>query len=189
MSYDPTSDSIIDKIKNKGFSRAGLIQMRENVLNRLDKLPDDPAALARLDALEAAYVPEPEAEYIFLGFCPGGALENRLDEEWIEKGICKFDFIQSEAQHKRFCEIMPGDTVILKKREEFGKTMRIYSYGRVNEAKTSRVDLPYLLVDWVTPKEFLEVPLMGCNSTVDVRSIERVEAEMPEDFWEWLGHK
>ncbi|NVJ99919.1 MAG: hypothetical protein HWE12_00115 [Oceanospirillaceae bacterium] len=36
--------------------------MRENAEKRLEKQPNDPAALARLDALEAAYVPEPEAQ-------------------------------------------------------------------------------------------------------------------------------
>ncbi|NVJ99920.1 MAG: hypothetical protein HWE12_00120 [Oceanospirillaceae bacterium] len=79
--------------------------------------------------------------------------------------------------------------MILKKHEEFGKTMRIYSHGKVKAAKTSRIELPYLPVDLITPEEFLELPLMGCNTTVDVRSIKRVEDEMPEEFWEWLGQK
>ena len=44
----------------------------------------------------------------------------------------------------------------------------------------------YFRVDWRVPKEFLIVPLMGCNSTVNPRSIENVEREMHEDFWAWL---
>ena len=36
------------------------------------------------------------------------------------------------------------------------------------------------------PEEFFTVPLMGCNATVNPRSIESVETDMPEDFWEWL---
>jgi len=27
---------------------------------------------------------------------------------------------------------------------------------------------------------------MGCNSTVDIRTIEAVENEMPEEFYTWL---
>jgi hypothetical protein len=42
-------------------------------------------------------------------------------------------------------------------------------------------------MNWSTQDQIIEVPLMGCNSTVDVRTIEQVEAEMPVDFFSWLN--
>ena len=33
---------------------------------------------------------------------------------------------------------------------------------------------------------YLEVPLLGCNSTVNIRSIEQIDENMPEEFWQWL---
>jgi hypothetical protein len=32
-----------------------------------------------------------------------------------------------------------------------------------------------------------EVPLMACNSTVDIKLMSQVEEQMPEEFFEWLG--
>jgi hypothetical protein len=40
---------------------------------------------------------------------------------------------------------------------------------------------------WAPQEDVLEAPLMGCNSTIDVRSIDAVEAQMPEAFFDWLG--
>jgi len=186
MVYDPQNDSMLQKIKNQGYTRVELMKIRENIIRHLKESPSDERGLARLEAIENTELLPAESQYVFMGFCPGATLENRQDTEWLEKGICKFDFVQSEHQLRRFLDIMPGDIVILKKREEFGKTMRIFAHGQVKAAKTSRINLPYLEMDWEKPKEFLEVPLLGCNSTVDVRSLERVESEMPPEFWEWL---
>jgi len=38
----------------------------------------------------------------------------------------------------------------------------------------------------VGSNEVIEVPLMGCNATVNVVSAEKVEREMPEEFSQWL---
>jgi hypothetical protein len=65
--------------------------------------------------------------------------------------------------------------------------MKLFGHGnvkRVIQAKASGKQ--YLRVDWIKPEIELEVPLMGCNSTVDVRSIEVVEGSMPAEFWDWL---
>ena len=42
---------------------------------------------------------------------------------------------------------------------------------------------------WPMGSSEIEVPLMGCNSTVDVKSREVVENEMPEEFYSWLQMK
>jgi hypothetical protein len=46
----------------------------------------------------------------------------------------------------------------------------------------------YLEMNWYPQEEVIEVPLMGCNSTVDVRTIEQVEAEMPAQFYPLAKH-
>jgi hypothetical protein len=42
-------------------------------------------------------------------------------------------------------------------------------------------------MDWSSQEEIIEVPLMGANSTVDVRDMDSVLREMPKEFFEWLG--
>ena len=119
-----------------------------------------------------------------MGFCPGADIRNRLDEKWIAESIGNFDFVESDQQRARYSEMMPGDAIILKKREQFGETMRLFSRGRVAEV----VEIGRKLkVDGHAAAETLLVPLMACNSTVDMRSPESVEAAMPSEFWNWLG--
>ena len=76
--------------------------------------------------------------------------------------------------------------MILKKREKFGKTMKLYGHGRVRCVAYDKDERKYLLMNWSDQNEEIEVPLMGCNSTVDIRTIEAVEEEMPEEFHAWL---
>jgi len=125
-----------------------------------------------------------EKNFIFMGFCPDGKIANRLDREWIASGRCHFDYIKSERQLERFGNIVPGEIIILKKREVFGKTMKLYRCGKV---KNVLIRGRSLEVDWAKSDEIVEVPLMGCNSTVDVRSFERLKDEMPKEFWAWLN--
>lgn len=40
---------------------------------------------------------------------------------------------------------------------------------------------------WSVQDEIIEVPLMGCNSTVDIKSIEALEGGIPLEFFKWLG--
>ena len=76
--------------------------------------------------------------------------------------------------------------MILKKREQFGRTMKLYGHGRVRSVAYDEDEHKYLLMDWSDQNEVIEVPLMGCNSTVDIRTIEAVEDAMPEEFHTWL---
>jgi len=130
----------------------------------------------------------PADSYIlFMGFCPGADSNNRLDIEWKEKGICRFDYLISEQQVERFNTICKGDLVVLKKIEEIGKTMGLYGHGRVNSVAYDENNIRYLNVDWSKQDSMIIVPLMGCNSTVDIKSIDKVEDSMPDEFYEWLG--
>jgi len=41
-------------------------------------------------------------------------------------------------------------------------------------------------MNWSNQDEVIEVPLMACSSTINVRTIEAIEDEMPEEFYTWL---
>lgn len=180
------SEAIIAKIKASGLSRVEMLRLRQNAEPKAKN--GDVIAEAIIEAIDTTAVPKLEAEYVFMGFCPGADFENRRDLEWFEKGICTFDYVQSEVQMRRFSKIMSGDTIILKKRESFGKTMRLFGHGVVTARRDRKIDgLRYLTVNWSQQREILEVPLMACNSTVDIRSLGVVEAKLHPDFWKWLG--
>jgi len=176
-------ERVIKRIKSGELSRADMIRLRRNA--------DQRYATGDADAkhvIEAINNSAPADEYIlFMGFCPGADFSNRLDTEWKEKGICRFDYLESESQVERFNSICTGDLVILKKREKFGKTMKLYGYGRVKAVAYDQNNVRYLIMDWADQEEIIEVPLMGANSTVDIRTIEAVEDVMPEKFYKWLS--
>ena len=137
-----------------------------------------------VDAIEQA---TPTDQYIvFMGFRPGANFENRLDMGWRCDGICTFIFHESPQQVERFANIHVGDLVVLKKRHQFAKTMQLYGHGRVTGIRQDSESHRYLTMNWSTQERVIEVPLMGCNSTVHIRSVEAVEAEMPDAFYEWL---
>lgn len=64
--------------------------------------------------------------------------------------------------------------------------MKLYGFGRVSGIAYDNDQVRYLEMDWSDQEETIEVPLMGCNSTVDIRTIETVENEMTEEFYTWL---
>lgn len=177
-----STNKIIERIKNGGFDRAELFRIRKNAKTQFDK--GDTDAKTVIDAIDQAT--PLDRYFVFMGFCPGADFKNRLDVEWKEKRICRFDFTESKHQLHRFNEICAGDLVILKKREKFGETMRLFGHGRVSGIAYDEDQRRYLLMDWSKQTEEIEVPLMACNSTVDVKSIEQVDKEMPEAFFNWL---
>ena len=182
-----TREITIEKIKNGTISRPDRLKVYKNAKSYFQRgiLKDDPEEVMLL--IETISVPPLQEQYVFMGYCPNASLENRQDDIWIADGICEFNWVSSEKQLNDFYEIMVGDTIILKKRETFGKTMKISAHGKIIKREESRINKKlYFRVDWRVPKEFLIVPLMGCNATVNPRSIEHVDAEMSEDFWEWL---
>lgn len=173
----------IDRIRAKGYTRGELNELRKKAQPLAAKGDED--ALVLLHEIDRA---GPSDTYVvFMGFCPGADLNNRLDTEWREKNICTFVFHESEQQSQRFGDIRLGDLVILKKRHQFGKTMQLFGHGRVNGVEFDSEGHRVLKMNWSPQERIIEVPLMGCNSTVDVRTIQQVEGEMPEFFFTWLG--
>lgn len=175
-------EKVIDRVRSGSMSRADLVKLKINADKRLSE--GDTEATFVLDAINNAT--PTDAYMLFMGFCPDADFKNRLDIGWREGGICRFDYLDSEHQLEKFNTICKGDLVILKKRETFGKTMKLYGHGRVSSVAYDEDNIRYLNVDWASQQNIIEVPLMGCNSTVDVKSIETVENEMPEEFYEWL---
>lgn len=175
-------EKVLSRIRSGEMSRADLTGLRDNAIQKL--AAGDVDAQAVISAINIA---KPKDQYIlFMGFCPGADFSERLDTEWKEKGICRFDYLESTPQLERFSRICIGDLVVLKKREQFGKTMKLYGHGRVTAVDYDDDSIRFLKVDWSSQDEVIEVPLMGCNSTVDIKNIETVESEMPEEFYRWL---
>lgn len=152
---------------------------------RLKADAGDPDAEAILQALANATCVD--AEYVFMGFCPDAQFEKRQDLEWRQQAHCSFDFFEDKAQTARFQRIVAGDLIILKKRHDFGKTMRLYGHGRALSSARKQEGLLFVDVQWSNQTEVIEVPLMGCNTTVDVRSLETLRTQnIPELFFDWL---
>ena len=179
-------EKIIESISSGRLDRAQLSQIKKNADEKLKQGDMDAQAV-----IDAIHISIPSDKYIlFMGFCPNAEVENRLDIEWKEKGICSFEYTESVPQMERFDSIRAGDLVVLKKRESFGKTMKLYGHGRVKSGVSIDGDGAHILqMNWSDQDDVIEVPLMGANSTVDIRTIERVEEEMPNAFFEWLGIK
>lgn len=178
MSYD----KIIERIRSGTMTRADLVKLRRNAEHKLEA--GDAAAEDVIREIDSAA--PTDAYVLFMGFCPGGDFGARLDVEWKEKGICRFDYVESSQQLERFNTICKGDLVVLKKREIIGKTMKLFGHGRVAGVAHDENNVRYLNMNWSDQEEIIEVPLMGCNSTVDIRDIEAVENEMSSNFFEWL---
>ena len=175
-------EKVITRILNGEMSRIDLLNLKDNAIQKLASGDVDAEAV-----ISAINIAKPRDQYIlFMGFCPGADFSERLDIEWKAKGVCRFDYLESTTQLERFSGICVGDLIVLKKREQFGKTMKLYGHGRVTGIEYDDENVRFLKVDWSSQDEVIEVPLMGCNSTVDVKAIEDVETEMPEEFYRWI---
>jgi hypothetical protein len=179
------NETVKRKILDGKLSRTELVNLRDNAEEQLKK--GNPEAQEVIDLINSTTLTKLRAEYVFMGFCPDADFKNRQDIKWKADGICTYDFFEDEKQTQRFRSIMPGDTIILKKRQEFGRTMDLYGYGTVKELKKDRNGERYLKMVWSNQCKILRVPLLACNSTVDVRALAVVEANMPPDFWIWIG--
>lgn len=173
----------LDKIEKREYSRAELARLRANAQEKMKG--GDLQAQVVIDAINRASPPDDFV--VFMGFCPGASLANRLDIEWRREGVCTFIFLDSPQQLERFNSISPGDLIILKKRQQFARTMQLFGHGRVTALERDPNGNRFLRMNWAAQDQIIEVPLMGCNSTVDIRSIEQVEADMPDAFYSWLN--
>lgn len=176
-------EKVIERIKSSKMSRSDLIKLKRNAENKFAS--GDTGVKDVLIAINNAKPMDPSI--LFMGFCPSADFTKRLDIEWKKKGICRFDYTESKQQLKKFDAIYKGDLVILKKREEFSKTMKLYGHGRVSSVAYDENNTRYLVMSWSSQNKIIEVPLMGCNSTVDVRLIETVEDNMPDEFYKWIA--
>lgn len=174
---------ILSRIGSSHLSREELSSLRANALKVIGR--GNAAAQEVLDAINRAA--PTDSYFVFMGFCPGADFSNRLDMEWKRKGICTFEFFDSERQMKRFRSIHVGDMIILKKNQERGRTMRLYGHGRVASLDKSPKGDFMLKMLWSTQADEIEVPLMACNDTVNIRELERVDKAMPDEFWRWIN--
>ena len=181
---DSVIENAMTQVRTGKLTRANLAKMKENALARLS---DNPRIMELLELINQTAVPSLETEYVFMGYCPGADMDERRDIMWLKDGIIDFAFIESKAQLAKFSAIHKGDKIILKKREEIGVSMIIHAYGEVTDSPVSdATGLTYHRVDWRIKDEPILVPLMGCNATVNSKSIEQVEEAMPQEFWDWL---
>lgn len=176
------SQKLLERIASGALSRQDLARLRANALPLAER--GDEGAKAVLEALEANAVPS-DRYILFMGFCPSADFDNRLDIGWRAESVCYYrNSKDTSGQLERFQSMLRGDLIVLKKRHEFGKTMQLFGHGRVRGIRGGQYrDLD---VDWSPQTEVITVPLLGCNSTVDVRSLAQVDAEMPETFYAWL---
>jgi len=179
---------IIEKINNGKFTRKELFSIRENAIKKLNN--GDKNMVEIIELIDKA-IPE-DKNIAFMGFCPSADIKNRLDKEWKSQGICTFDFKESKLQLERFNKICSGDIIVLKKREEFGKTMSLHGHGIVNEVKHDANGNRYLLVNWAKQDEVIIVPLMALNSTIESLSFEIIYSSMTKEqlelFKNWLNN-
>ena len=124
---------------------------------------------------------------VFVDFCPGGVVVNRLDISWIQQGICTFDYFSSEEQWETFQSIVVGDLIVMKRDVSFTQTTRLYAHGRVIARDLNENRDRVLLVNWSHDQGQIEVPLIACNNMVKIQGIGEVQAAMPMQFWEWLA--
>jgi len=196
MAIEP--ELLKQRIESGAWDRESILRMRKACIESLDDPAKATEAETLLKVIDDTKIHKTRSEYVLMGYCPGGKLENALDEEWIKGGFCEFNYVESQTQIDRFFRIVPGDILILKIRKEFGKTMFIHAWGTVtgtgtrkgSEARMGHSEAkawgtPYLKVDW-HPQETLEVPLMGCNYTVNVKTYDQLKKEMPKEFWDWF---
>ena len=73
------------------------------------------------------------------------------------RGVCDFSFYESQRQMETFGEMLPGDWVILKKREKFGETMKLFGFGKIKARIHSQDGAISYKLTWNSQKETIEV--------------------------------
>ena len=174
--------AIVEKLRSRGYTRAELVAWRLNAAKLSAR--GDASAQEVVDELDQTS--PTDGMSVFMGFCPNSDMVNRLDIEWKERGICTFIVRDDVRQTDRFNDIWPGDLIILKKSQSMGKTMTLYGYGRVIAVACAPETGRYLKMDWSSQEQLIEVPLMGCTKTVNIRAAQRIETEMPPEFFTWI---
>lgn len=177
-------ENTVNRIKSAELTRAELQTIRGHAQIKYDN-GDEEARLV-LQALDSAVAKD--SGIIFMGFCPNGEIANRLDMQWKQNGICTFDYDESIDQMNLFRSICVDDFIVLKKSEDFGRTMSLHGHGRVIGRNTGEDGRRFLGMNWSPAVAFpSNVPLMGCQSTVNLRDMQTVEGAMPHEFFDWAN--
>jgi len=187
----------VERIISGKCSRSEMLRIRENANNLIEMAIDTPTRENEAKAKEAAedlsacdsHMPEPlSSQYNFMSFCLGADIDKRRDVKWREQGSCDFDFWESEGQMTAFSLQVPGDWIILKKENEPNETMTLYGFGKIMKRLMDIKGFTYFDVNWNDQPEEMLVPLMGCNSNINMKTLERVKRVMVKEFWVWLSH-
>ena len=176
----------IEQIKGTILTRSEIRAMEGNAQILIEK--GDEGAQAILDAL--AYVAERDRTIVFMDFCPGGVLRNRLDLEWKRWGNCTFEFHPGNDQLQTFNSISEGALIVLKKVQQIGETMRVYGHGRVVSVTLLPSSGNILHMDWSKDQKYeIEMPIMNCVNAVNVVEKGSLEGAAFQEFWDWLRYE
>ena len=187
----------IKRIISGKCSRSELLRIRENASNIIEMAFDNPSKENKIQAIEASealsacdsYMPDPlSSQYNFMDFCPGADIKRRKDAIWREQGTCDFQLEGSAGQITAFSLQVPGDWIVLKKLEETEKTMFLYGFGKITKRLIDEKGFTYFDVNWNDQSKEILVPLMGCNSNINMKTLERVSKAMDKIFWDWISH-
>jgi hypothetical protein len=171
----------LDAIKSGEKDRAWLASIKEKAEGLVAK--GDAEAKLILDAIDDAQ--PSDRFYVFMGFCPDANLDNRLDREWKEEGICYYEDTSQEGQMDTFCSLHIGDKIILKKQNINKQIMTLHGHGRIVGIDRSN-ELPVMKMNWSDQEEIIEIPLMGMTRTVGKKTLEEIQGVVPEYFFQWL---
>jgi hypothetical protein len=182
----PQTEKLIQRIRAGEIRRADLVIYEANARQKRN----DQDAIFLLEAIAQAR--PKDLYYVFMGFCPNADMNNRRDIEWRKQGRCTMEKWDgwSARQLADYESIKVGDLIVLKKRQKIGVSMRLFGYGRVTginyEPGADFLDR-YLEVAWSNQSAVIEVPLLGCNATINLLDVDDVNRRMPAEFIDWLG--
>ncbi len=187
----------IERIILGKCSRGEILRIREHASSLIKAAIDEPTKENEAKAKEASealstcdsHMPEPlSSQYNFMGFCPGDDIKNREDTKWRDQSTCNFYFEEGKGQVTAFSLQVPGDWIVLKKAQEANETMALYGFGRITKRLMDEKGFIYFDVNWNEQSKKILVPLMGCHSNINMKTLERVEKIMDKVFWNWISH-
>ena len=123
-----------------------------------------------------------------MDFCPGADIKRRRDTMWRKESTCTFHLEGDAGQMTAFSLQVPGDWIILKKIQEADKTMALYGFGKITKRLMNEKGFTYFNVNWNDQSKEILVPLIGCNSNINMKTLERIKKTMDKVFWDWISY-
>ena len=136
--------------------------------------------------LEPLKLVQSARKIVFVDFCPGGVVCNRQDVAWVQQSICTYESFANDEQWELFQSISIGDLLVMKKSQQFSKTMLLHAYGHVFGFDFSDNRDRVLFVDWTYEQGQIEVPLLERDEMVVCCDQDAIATSMPAAFWDWL---